>query len=291
MFIDDSFKWDKLTIVCYSTGFGGDFFCNLLQMNYDSNYTFSSDKNNKFGWVYKDSHEHGQKILIKKTETIFKYYKAIKNNYEDRFLIEQINWNHKSALKIIKKIMNIIYDEDLNTFKQNYINFVRNVTYEEYLEEKYIINTHFVEVLNFIDIRDIFPGSLIINLFVEKNEYALLNLLLGRIKNLQEKKTLIKRVLEVDIEKYKPQDNLYNNMIGIDVGKLFFEDGYEDEAENILSGKLNREIKLDREKIKKYKKDNMNLLAKTFNITDTGLTPEKLLKNILKKHIEQDDNV
>jgi hypothetical protein len=287
MFIDDDFKWDKLIIVCYSAGFGGDFFCNLLQINYDPNHTFSPDKNNKFSWIYKNSPRHGPKILIKKIHTIFKYYKAIKNNYEDKFLIEEFDWSHKLTLRIMKEIMNIIYDEDFNTFKQNYIEFVRNITYLEYLQKEcVIINTHSLEVLNFINIRNIFPESLIVNLFVKKNEYALLNLLLGRIKNFnEEKKDRVKRVLKLDIEKYLTKDNSYDTIIGIDVGKLFFEDGYEDEAENILSTKLNREMKLNRKMIEKYKKGNIDLLGKTFDIENAQeLTPKQLLDNILEQY-------
>jgi hypothetical protein len=194
----------------------------------------------------------------------------------------------------MKKIMNIIYDEDFDTFKKNHIQFIRNCMYEDYLQKKYIIrNTHYIEALKYINMVDIFPGCLIVILFVKNNEYALLNLLLDRIKNkkIEEKKDQVNLVLQtyhmnnLTVHYSNFLSNSYDKFIEVDVGKLYFEDGYEDEAEKILSAKSNIEIKLDREMIKKYRKGNMDLLAKTYEIKNVDkLTPKKLLENILKKY-------
>jgi hypothetical protein len=90
---------------------------------------------------------------------------------------------------------------------------------------------------------------------------------------------------------YKKVTNYYeheqfDNMINIDVGKLFFEHSeYISKAEDILSNKLNVEIKLNREKIEKYKKNNFNILTKTFDIENTGkIKPKELLEKIMKNY-------
>jgi hypothetical protein len=77
------------------------------------------------------------------------------------------------------------------------------------------------------------------------------------------------------------------NMIPVDVGKLYFETGYEEELENIFSNTLNKKIILNRKILNEYKKNNIKLLAKTFNIENANeLSPKELLEVILEPYPE-----
>jgi hypothetical protein len=296
MIIDDDYKWDKLIIVCYPGGFGGDFFCNLLHMNYDPNHKFSPNVNNRYEWNFRENATYC--IAIKKINNIFTYYKAIKNNREAEFLAKESIWASEFSLETMKKIMAITYDENFDLFKKNYIKLVRNFMCEDQLKKRCIINTHSFQ--NNLSISEIFPESVKIVLFAEKYEYALLNSFLGRIKNvpvdenkknLQNASTSEKKIIDIlnlDIKAIsRLLSNPYVDTTGIDVGKLFFENGeYVSEVENLLSTKLNRKIVLDKNLIQKYKKDNMSILGKTFNIKNADeLTPKELLDNILSPHL------
>ena len=134
-YISDDFKWDKLINVCYPGGFGGDFFCNLLYMNYDPNHTFLPDENNRFKWDDNNVNETVSKIALKKINTFFNAYNS---NDVEKFWDSQFEWYtqyivpHAKLLKRCKDIFNILYDEDPNIFKENYIQFIRNSLYERY---------------------------------------------------------------------------------------------------------------------------------------------------------------
>ena len=146
MFISDDFKWDKLTIICYLGGLGGDFFCNLLHMNYDPTHTFLPNKNNKFTWHVKASTKSIHRIMNSyKDEDILKYEKVDDFNYMKLFnsninFLDDMGYHIfnqtviNSEFNLIKKI----YDEDFIAYKNNYIQDARNNFMLEYLNENSI---------------------------------------------------------------------------------------------------------------------------------------------------------
>jgi hypothetical protein len=73
-YIGDDFKWDKLILINYPPGSGGDFFCNLLHMNYDPNHKFTPDENNKFEWKFKGFRKSLTQLFVfhKLTSTVQK---------------------------------------------------------------------------------------------------------------------------------------------------------------------------------------------------------------------------
>jgi hypothetical protein len=291
MILDDDFKWDKLINICYHAGYGGDFMCNMLYMNYNPDHKFYGDKkNNKFEWTSINNINlfEDEKFLIKKINPIFNAYTS---DDLEKFWYNEYKWGKGVMVNKSKKIFTILYDSDPIIFKQNYIHFLRNALYEEYRIERYIHNMHYniPLKLNF-SIHEALPGSTNFFFTIEKIEYAFLFFLLSCIKNDmyvmddEYKKHNLKVMFEnrYQIEKW---GTIFDDMIPIDVGKLFFEISYEEKAENIFSNALNKKITLDRTILNEYKKNNIEQLAKTFNIENAHeLTPKELLMSILKPY-------
>jgi hypothetical protein len=99
-YIGDDFSWDKLIVISYPGGYGGDFFCNLLQLNYDPNHTFSPNENNKFEWVVCNN-------AHKSTDIIFDFYQNRKKL--DKFKFEYIKCGPTG---------NICNDFDYSSFRE-----------------------------------------------------------------------------------------------------------------------------------------------------------------------------
>jgi len=287
-YIDDDFKWDKLISICYPGGFGGDFFCNLLQINFDPNHTFLPDQNNKFEW---------KKGIIKSKSInrILFFYKNLilneKNNYEnieDSVYRDYKNFTKKYTIDFIKTI----YDEDFDIFKKNYIQYIRNAHIDHYSTNKYnIINNHYDLPIENFSMHEVFPDALIYFLYAENKYNTILFYFLEIIKNFKLYNTNSfdpKIFFSIVIEKrklinYKP----FDNMIGIDAGKLFLENSdYVNEVEQIFSNTLNRKIKLDRTILNNYKKNNKNIIKKSLNIFENihEISNEKIVKIILENY-------
>jgi hypothetical protein len=261
--VSDDFKWDGLSVICYPGGYGGDFFCNLLQLNYDPNHIFSPNEKNKFEWGIPGlAGKRINPILRFHNDTLLSEYlfsKGIKDAIQYRSFIEKI------------------YDEDFYKFKKNYIQYNRNLAMAKYLNNSPILSYHYTTPNTDFSMHEMFPGASIFLLYTEKFEVNFFFKLLETIKNndlslvrLENLKTHIGSIITNQnnynfvIKKYE----LFDNMIGIDAEKLFFEDGYEEEIEKILSDNLGRKIILNRNLLKKYKKDNKDLIKEMMDILE-----------------------
>jgi hypothetical protein len=163
-YIGDDFEWDKLVVICYPPGFGGDFLCNLLQINYDPNYTFFPNEKNKFEWTCKNP----------EINSLFSFQKKYNGKLDISFDIKDE----------FKYCFETIYDKDFDTFKKNYIQFIRNKYMENYLKNDYIINFHYhnaVPIEKF-SINEVFPKASIFFLYSENKEYNFLFKILELIK-------------------------------------------------------------------------------------------------------------
>jgi hypothetical protein len=289
MIINDDFKWDKLINICYRAGFGGDFMCNMLYMNYNPNHKFYGNEQNKFKWINKDNNtsvDVHEKILIKRINSLFNAYTC--DNLEKFWDLES-KWCDNVLLNKTKKLFSILYDSDPIIFKKNYIQFLRSVLYEEYKRKKYITNMHYCTSWGQFDfsIHKALPGSTNFFFTIEKNEYAFLFFLLFAIKNdMKDEESKNYYIKNMFASRHRLKKiTIFDDMIPIDVGKLFFETNYEENAENIFSNALNKKITLDRILLNRYKKNNIEQLAKTFNIENAHeLTPKELLMSILKPY-------
>jgi hypothetical protein len=279
-YIGDDFSWDKLTLVSYPSGFGGDFFCNLLHMNYDPNHTFLPDENNKFNWVVWRhlTDEKNLKFPIKSTNAFLKAHK-------DKNVLKYTPINF---VNFIEKI----YHKDFSVYKNNFIQHNRNMLMSTYLKNLHIVNTHYVDPHENFSIYEMFPGASIFFLYTKNVYYTFYFTLLTIIKNDKMcvgSEHLIGSIItdpayaRLVTKTYEP----FDNMIPIDAGKLFFEnDGYETEAEQILSNSLGKTIVLDRNLLKKYKKDNKDLVKKMMNISENidTMSCKDIVKIILENY-------
>jgi hypothetical protein len=302
-YIGDDFSWDKLIIISYPAGYGGDFFCNLLHMNYNPNHTFLPDINNKFEWVVFSN--------IKSIDQLFYFHK---NKFNKNLLIEKINIEKIIGetddfdIDLYRKNIFLnriyfykhIYNEDFFIFKNNYIQYARNLHIkhiEKHLKEnkflkKFITNYHYDRPIQNFSFHEVFPKSKIYFLYAENKENMLLFNILATIKNFdlisEPTNSLRSRILAVTLQpstiyEIKP----FDNMIGIDVGKLFFENNeYENEVEKILSDTLNEKIILNKVLLKQYKQDNLYIIKKMLNIPENiyKMSSKEIVKIILENY-------
>jgi hypothetical protein len=285
MFIDDNFSWDKLIIINYPGGHGGDFLCNLLHKNYDTNYEFHGNEDNKFEWFVHNSFKFGhEQTVIKKLNSLFDVYTS---NDVKKYWEKEKQYCDIKVIDRIKTIFTILYDEDPIIFKKNYIQFIRNAAYENYNKKKFITNLHYTKPIKNFSIHEALPKSINFFLTTEKIECVFLFFLLFNIKdkiNDNDTKKYFINLLCENAEDFYIK-NVFDNMIPIDVGKLFFEKGYEEIAENIFSDTLNKKIVLDKKILNDYKKNNIELFKKIFNIKNAHeLTSKELLEAIVKPH-------
>jgi hypothetical protein len=131
----------------------------------------------------------------------------------------------------------------------------------------------------------VFPKASIFFLYSENKEYNFLFKILELIKktNISYSTNIKKDISTIVVNsRIYAHTQTFDNMIGIDVGKLFFEDGYEEEIEKKLSKQLNKEIILDRNVLEKYKKTNRDIIEKYMEISNIhGLSCEEIVQTIL----------
>jgi uncharacterized protein YifE (UPF0438 family) len=252
----DNFVWDKLSIICYKGGYGGDFLCNLLYQNYNENHIINPyTKENRFDFGHLDT-GYMHPCLKNMKDFIF-LYKIRKGERKFEDMVE-IAW-----YKYLDKINNILYDENEDIYTENVANFIREVYYQGYMEKKYIARTHYHQKRHIpFEISKIFPGANIFLLVTNNMAYHTFFNVLTFAKNrsmyhFKSGDPLLKKFFTQEDRMVK---NTFNNMIPIDVGKLYFESGYEIEAENILSNTLKKKIILNKQLLEKYKKDNMTII-------------------------------
>jgi len=286
MFIDDNFSWDKLIIINYPAGHGGDFLCNLLHKNYDTNYEFHGNEDNKFDWFVHNSFKFGhEQTVIKKLNALFDIYTS---NDLKKYLEKEKQWCTIKVIDRVKTIFTILYDEDPIIFKKNCIQFIRNAAYENYNKKKFITNLHYTKpILNF-SIHEALPKSVNFFLTTEKIECVFLFHIFAGLKNRVNENYTKKHFIDFLCENAEDFHikNVFDNMIGIDAGKLFLENSdYVNEVEQIFSNTLNKKIVLDKKILNNYKKNNIELFKKIFNIKNAHeLTSKELLEAIVKPH-------
>jgi hypothetical protein len=275
----DNFLWNKLSIICYRGGYGGDFLCNLLYQNYSKTHLVNpSNEKNQFNFTYLDTGY--MQPCLKNIKDLFFLHKdaakkkivfdLIKLTEFDKIKIKRdkskdINdWKAVAWYDDLMKIYHILYDEDTDIYTENFTNYIREIYYQGYKEKKYIsrIHWHHPQYESF-KLSKTFLGANIFLLVTDNIIYHDFFMLLSFIKNNQMyyyklmDDSIFKNIFTNEKEIVK---NTFDNMIPIDVGKLFFENGYENEVENILSDSLKKNIVLNKKLLEKYKKDNMNII-------------------------------
>jgi hypothetical protein len=316
-YIGDDFKWDKLIIICYLGGQGGDFLCNLLQINFNPEHTFSPDENNKFYWKHKAGIKSVNRILNYHSDSKLLKYKNIDDikyyceklyycaklynavNINDSY-VEDPNYKKyvEHMFNVDFKVLEKIYDEDFDVYKKNYIQYVRNSYIDKYnFSNKNIINYHYNKPIENFSMQEMFPGAAVFQLYTNKVECSFIFKVLEIIKNVNRFpsiniKDAKQRIASIAVNTNYPSmgwnntSKTFDNMTGINVGKLFLENGYEEEIEHVFSNQLNREIILDRNLLEKYKKDNYNIIKETMDISENihELSYKEIVQIILENY-------
>jgi hypothetical protein len=270
----DNFLWNKLSIICYKGGYGGDFLCNLLYQNYNEKHLVSpKTKENQFDFTLLDAgYTHP---CLKNIKDLFSLHKDSKNKFNSIKLTEfdRIEIKKNNSKKLIKeifdyedllKIYNILYDEDPNIYAENVSHYLRDIFYKGYKEKKYIARMHWHHpTYDNFQLSKVFPGANVFLLVTDNMIYHNFFTLLTFVKNNQMyyyKLLNDSTFIDMFTDEKKVVKNSFDNMIPLDVGKLFFEDEYEKNIEEILSDTLQKKIILNRQLLQKYKKNNMTII-------------------------------
>ena len=72
----------------------------------------------------------------------------------------------------------------------------------------------------------------------------------------------------------------FDEMIPVDSGKLFFEDGYQDELEDILRNNIKPNLTIDREWLKRYNDINRALLVQYYGADVFDVSADEIKERI-----------
>ena len=239
-----------LTLVCYRGGYGGDFFCALLDEALQNSKFIQRDVNNRY--VFNNYIFASNIDAIKSLNFIFLYYRKIKNGFIDSLLYE-LDWADG-----IKKIHDMCYDEDESAFFYNVSQYLKDSLF---LPNLYNVGNLHVNLTEFeyFDVRNIHNNMNVIFLDCKNELYSQYFRTFSHIKTGFSvlKKT---KVFEKEHIVWKAPE--YAHII--DVGELFFENIKDSTISNTLSRIVGKEIKIDLDELESYRSDNDKLLIRYF---------------------------
>jgi hypothetical protein len=248
--------WSKLITVNYKGGLSGDFFCNLLQDNFEK-YIFDKNYdsfNNKYFFAKRD-------FFNLKFKSLEELGELLKNNH---YLNSQIVRNDANKVfNDYEKLITIYRDEPselLDGLREIFLTYASSFKGYEYRVSNFHNCNSFI-----FSLQEIFPGSKNIVLSTNQSYYPLARILAyhKNIINKFDKTINIKDHSNfIDNQFFKMPDFLIHNEFKIDIYELIFLEKNYDE---ILSNYLNHQIKLDKKRINKYKNDHIDFFKK-YNI-------------------------
>lgn len=238
-----------LTLVCYRSGYGGDFLCALLDQAVGNLPFDVRDANNRYwgkNYVFSVVNEH-----VKSLHHIFSYYQGGDSVPVIDSLSEKFEWAGS-----IKKIIDMCYDEDEDEFIENLTHFISTSMRLPY---KYNFgNLHFAGEFPKFNVRKLHNNMGVVFLKTDDPLYFQYFHALAYIKtNFQVLRST--RLAKKEIfDSYPILD-----ATEIDVGKLFFEDSLDDSISSTLSKVVGTDLKLDFNELKDYRAKN-DLVLKTY---------------------------
>ncbi|CAB5220764.1 hypothetical protein UFOVP247_34 [uncultured Caudovirales phage] len=225
--------WNDFIFINYSAGSGGEFFAGLLYKSYYPSYEFIHKGRNAFTWFDPQSSKTYD-IRMRRIDA-----------YVNRYLkkIDKLSSFHPD---LHDTVYQEIYDENPTKFVENMCAYSRRF-YSQFTSNPFIEVCSYTNKFHNLCLQDMFPKSTIFFLEIE-DRYLRYTCALDKIKN--------------NLPSFYSRSSVrcFDDMIPIDAGKLFFENGYEEEAEDILSVALNREVSLEREALSEYRENNIKLL-------------------------------
>lgn len=239
-----------LTLVCYRSGYGGDFLCALIDEALGNSIFKPRDGNNRYlfnNYIFSTCNDR-----IKNLHDIFSYYYDQDSVQITDQILGVADW-----VDDIKMIYNMCYDENEQFFIDNIIYYIASGLRLPY---RYNVgNLHYMGEFPAFDVSKIHSPMSIVTLKTENDLYFQYFHSFSQIKT---NFKLLKRARMMKKEVFDC-DPIPNSRI-IDAGKLFFEDSLDDTISDTLSEIIGREVNINIDELKRYRKDNIEVLARYF---------------------------
>lgn len=239
-----------LTLVCYKSGYGGDFLCGLIDKALGNSSLKQRDGNNRYlfkNYVFDNCNQQ-----IKSLHHIFSYY----HNQDSVNVIDglagKVDWADD-----LKRIYNVCYDDEEEIFIENITQHIKDGMNLPF--EFNVGNLHYMGQFKPFDISKIHDPMTIIYLRTDDELYFHYFHAFSQIKtNFSVLKNL--KIRKKEFFDWKPLDN----SLHIDPGKLFFEDTLDESISSILSNVIGKKIEIDTDTLKAYRDQNDNVLKEYF---------------------------
>ena len=245
---------NRLIFVTYKGGNCGDFFCSMLERALGNEDNSILDDTNRCHYSNPAFAYHG----IKGLEEVFRRYNKHKyilavDQIKVRELLHYLDWT--------KRIHDYCYDPDRNEFILNVKNFISSNLVVD--KPNTVASIHYLEHFEGFTLGSVYDPSIVIQLMTRN---PLFNSYFYFLSKHKQRWSVVKRAPDSYsfIDEPPLIDQLPEDVVVIDSGKLFFTDEYDDEAEAILSKELGLEIKFDRQRLNDYRKANDAIMKETF---------------------------
>jgi len=272
-------NYKHLTLVCYRSGYGGDFLCALIDEALGNSTFKPRDANNRYwfeNYVFSSCNHQ-----IKSLHHIFSYYYKQDSVQVIDTLVGKAEWADD-----IKKIYDMCYDEVEEYFVENILEHIRSGLN---LENDFNVgNLHYMGEFPALDIRKIHDSLSVIILKTDSELYFQYFHAFSQIKTafkvLKRAKVMKKEIFDADPLPYATY---------IDAGKLFFEDSLDRNISEILSNAIGKKININVDELKRYRDDNIDVLSnyfgKDFMSLDAASFRERKLE-LFKRVASGEDN-
>lgn len=274
----------KHIIVCYRGGYGGDFLAGLISAAIGDEKAlkkddrtgdrnrFKFDNYSLYGHHFKNIHDVvGFRNEYGYQEEVIKVKKM--KEYDDT----EAYFNHHF------KVFNECNDEDERVFFDNILNVISSFNSKA---DYVVTNLHYFKPINGFSIWNLKHSIVPFILTSSKENYHLLLSLLGVYKTSW---IFVKGMSRSSMNQFlKPQPIIpFDNMHAIDVGKLFLEDGYEEEVDSILSRHIGLKISIDKSTLSRYKRKNDDILKKLLGDDYLSLPIHMLQAKLYELYLEK----
>lgn len=250
-----------LTLVCYRSGYGGDFLCAMIDQALGNIKFEIRDANNRYwstNYVFKIVNRY-----VKSLHHILSYYYNKGSVEFIDSLANKIEWADD-----IKQIYDMCFDKDEDVFVSNLMYMIKS---NMNLPHRYnVANLHYYGEFPALDVRSFHDPISVIFLTTENVLYQQYFHALSQIKTSFSvlKSGQMKRRDRLD---WKPPPYA----VEIDVGKLFFEDTLDDTISETLSNIVGTPLKIDTDELKDYRIKNDAVLKRYFGDDYSSMSVEE----------------
>jgi hypothetical protein len=245
---------NRLIFVTYKGGNCGDFFCSLLDRAFGNDDESFQDETNRCVFKNPAFMDH----RIKGLEEVFRRY----NKHEYIIAVDQMkNRSWLNYLEWTKQVHDFCYDPDRNEFIRNVIEYIASNL--KVYKKNTVASIHYYDYFEGFNLSDIYQPSVTLQLMTEDPLYHNYFFFLARYK---QRFHLIRNAPDwyTFIDEPTMVKQLPGAVTRVDSGRLFFENGYEDELDATLSKTLDMEVKVDRDYLNSYREGNDRVLKNFF---------------------------